>query len=422
MLHDLDTWWPAITVGPGQRTHGDLAPQGGRSAWLVAALLPLVPALLHALTQLDRSPRQRSARLESDTSFHRLRRPNRESIRYLTRHSARESSRSHHDRTVPGWRTDMRLDHPANLYLAWCLRRVPSRLRTSAEALRAPLGTSSRATERQNERDKLAHALVESAQEIEGHLRGSFLGSLRAAPPGASALLAVLDDPRYARIQSLVRRFLSPRFALEGGLGAAPAPAQPAQVLYALWGMLRVQRLLRRLCPGFVWSLPDHSASSLSGLLLRGEGEAGRVVLGLRVPFPAWNERGESPRFGLHPTVSARPSLVLGWRPVEGSGSWAVIETCDSDKPRVLEEHWSTLLMHRGSLSWRGLGGGPRAAVLLSSRRVDFAGASDFTHLEAAGGFLGALQARAGACDHDELDHVFLPLLRVLGLPLAMRE
>ncbi|WP_438029803.1 hypothetical protein [Sorangium sp. So ce233] len=53
-------------------------------------------------------------------------------------------------------------------------------------------------------------AAAGAADELSTTLRRTFLGSLTPMPATKAALLAVQDDPAYARAHALARPFLSP--------------------------------------------------------------------------------------------------------------------------------------------------------------------------------------------------------------------
>lgn len=346
LLSELDAFWPEAAAHPGG------------APWLVAAQLRLLPALLEALRALERDPRQRALLIEGEAPLRRLRRPDRDALRWLAR-------RPEPDRPLPTWgeRPSAR-EHPANRYLAGLLWRLPRSLRGSAEALTGPPPRTERARQRAAARRALQRALLTAADEVEGALRASFLGDLRGAHDAdEGALLAVLDDPRYARLHGLARRLHSPRLQLPQGSAAPPLGADPEEALYALWLLLALRQRWEARFPGVRWRVGGARRGDLRGLCLRADTPAGALLMGLALPFPALSWRGASPRVSLG--APARLALTLALRPPGGAPRWAFLDArwqIDSDGLQsALDE------LHRGcgALVWEPAGLA-RGALLVS--------------------------------------------------------
>lgn len=405
MLADLDTRWPTTPGAPS-------GPHPG-APWLLSALLPLVPSLLEALAALERDPRLATRRLEGSAPLRSLRRPDQDTLRWLMRRP--EQVARHGERSVPAWSEERSLEDPANRYLAWLLRRIPPALRHSAQTLTLCQASTARARQRAQQNQALARALLQAASQIHSATASSWLASLPGAPPSDAALLAILDDPRYARLQSLARRFLSPRFQLQGQVSAPPPHLQPERTLYGLWVLLTLRDLWESKSPQVRWRLGGARRTPPRGLYLRGEDPAGTVTIALEVPFPSWLRRGQSPRYAMGST--GRPSVTLHWRPHQGAARWCLLETPWHDPAQPLEPLLDELHQKRGALLWQPAG--PASGALLAT---PCAGAKPATHRELLRHGAGSLALVPGQPVPDELGQWLWPTLGLLGPALALER
>ena len=138
------------------------------------------------------------------------------------------------------------VDHPANRYLVYLLRRLDRVLRESASAFERFVGAQRGNDEAQA---KAAHAaslaarLQHGRRRVRDALERSPLSEVDPRAPTAGAVQAVVDHPLYARIQRIVGRMLDPGVALDGErLGATLRPT------YDLFELAVLYRLADALC------------------------------------------------------------------------------------------------------------------------------------------------------------------------------
>ncbi len=206
------------------------------------------------------------------------------------------------------------------------------------------------------------------AVHIDDRVSSSPIAALPPRPPSAAALGVVVDDPRYARVHALARRFISPRFALAETEN--PASLRPSFDLYELWTFLSLAAELERsplVGEGFRWRrvgvrrLLDPLGTG-GGAALVGRSTAGTLSLSFNLTFSSLRAR-RGARFSL--TGERRPDLVLAWRPDGGAGAWVVLDA----KYRVgrnLADGFESVHIYRDALRWDGFGGAARAGVLLA--------------------------------------------------------
>ena len=375
LVEDLEAWLPSVTVGLDGARHGDVGSAGVSAGWLAEALLPIVPLLVHAIETLLADLRVRVATRLEDQPLRRARQVRRETLTWIGRHpdvaqwldgwSAAELSGS--PPSVPLRRTLDTLDHPANRYVHWLLRRVVARLSEAADRL-----------ERIHGDDELtgwcrarAVRLQAASERIHVLVRRSVLAQVPPEPATEAALGVVLDDPRYARVHALARRFVSPRFALSQS--DTLASVRPSFGVYELWCLLAVERSLTHL-PGFTWShagmtaLLDPQGTGGSARVI-GRSSAGTLEVGFNSTFASYTARGTHPRWSL--SGERRPDFVASWTPHDSTEapSWIVLDA----KYRVgvnLVDAFRSVHLYRDALRWEGFGGSARAGVLLTPSRT----------------------------------------------------
>jgi hypothetical protein len=371
MLEDLEAWLPGTSVGMEGGRVGEVGRSGAASPLLAEALLPLVPALLHAAHAVVDGPRLRQRSRWEEVPLHQARRADREAIRWALRHpDANVALDPWRDlgRRQPRFlqrRTDDRLDHPANRYVAWLIHRVAAvldRLAGELDAL-AERGvvedgawTTSRA-ERARRGSIALGALVDR----------SFLRDLAPTPPSEAALQVVLDDPVYGRVHRLGRPFLAPRFQLTSD-GTTPASIRPTFHLYELWCLLAVQRQLAEVLPEWTWTARGLGALLSSGtgsgaaFVASGPGGA-RVQLQFNPTFPGWFNRGPSARFSI--SAERRPDLVVTFDGPRGR-AWLVLDAKWRVGRTNLGDAFTSVHVYRVALRDEDRGGPCRGAALLA--------------------------------------------------------
>lgn len=396
LLEELESWLPTVSTGIDGARDGGVGTVGVSAAWLAEALLPLAPLLLGAVDDVLANLRVRVVSRLEDRPLRTARAVSRESLSWLGRHPAaaawldgwRASELPGRPPDVPLRRSLDTVDNPANRYLRWLLDRVCSRLRAAAERLANVKGEESAwcGTRAAQLRGVAAH--------IERRIAHSPMVALQPEAPGGSALAVVFDDPRYARVHALGRRFLSPRFALAEREN--PASVRPSFDLYELWTFLALARALESR-GGAMWRrvgmgrLLDPLGTG-GGAALVGRSAAGTLTLGFNLTFASLANAAGKARWSL--TGERRPDLVLTWRPAVREGAWVVLDA----KYRVgrnLFDAFESVHVYRDALWWDSLGGRPRAGVLLTPA------ATADTAVYFDGGFrdrhgLGAFEVRPG--------------------------
>jgi hypothetical protein len=376
MLGDLESWNPGLPVGLAGGGVGAVGTEGTPAPVLAVALLPLVAPLLRAVRAIATAPRERTAPLHEDIPLRAVRQADREVLRWLSRHPHaaraldpwRVAKTGLPEPEVPRQTTRDTADHPANRYLAWLVRRVAARLGALADAL----GTAARHPGIQEDTEEwcTARALAASvaAESLLATMRGTFLGTLAPMPPTEAALLAVQDDPAYARAQSLARPFLSPRFHLPDVPGNA-APTKPSFELYELWTLLAVHKALLAHLGGWAWSWhpkpgPELLAGFGPGSSFAATGPNGeRLALCYNLTFPGYLHRADSSRYSI--SGERRPDIVLTLAFPGRKPAWFVLDAKYRVTRQALADAFTSLHIYRDSLRWDSFGGSCRGGLLL---------------------------------------------------------
>jgi hypothetical protein len=382
LLTDLEAWLPGLSVGEQPGLQGAVFAGGPRLPQLVEALLPLLPGLLRAVQAVIDAPRERTERRETFVQAHRVRRVERATLGWLERHPAAA-------RALGGrWDTDVEakrrpfvpvehaaatLDHPANRYVAWLVRSIASDLKACATPLEsvslgksAPAGTDAEDWVRWC--SARAKALRTAASSLEGLWRGSWLSSLTPSPPTEAAMAVVVDDPLYARLHRLGRRFRSPLFRFESAASAPGALTRPTYELYELWTFLALRRLLQELVPAHQWHGRGLAPLASLGKPLRhtafeAKGPGGSLTLLFNPTFPGYLARGDAARFSV--SGERRPDLVLLWD--DGTRRrWVCLDAKYRVSRDGLADAFASAHLYRDGLRWAEWGGRCEAAVLLA--------------------------------------------------------
>lgn len=377
LLTDLEQWLPGLSVGLEGGHLGNVAHAGTRVPTLASALLPLVPALLDAVKALIRSPRERSVGYRGTVRMHAVQRADGEVIRWLSCHpEARLALDRWYTAQVGGLDPHLpqqlsrdTLDHPANRYIAWLLRRVARVLSELGDVLQRYARRPGLSPEIKAWCEARAASALLHTEALEGLRRRSFLRELRPSPPTDAALLIIQDDPLYARVHALARRFLSPRFQLPADKDALGAPIKPSYTLYELWTFLATQRALATALPEYRWSWDKEAAPTLLAGLGGGTGctaihpKRSRLRLWFNLTFSGWLAHGESDRYSI--SKERRPDLVITWESEEGEKTWLFLDAKYRVQPGALADSFSSLHLYRDSLRWETYGGQARGGLLL---------------------------------------------------------
>jgi hypothetical protein len=422
MLADLEAWLAGVGVGVEAPAAVGVGVSGVSSAWLVQAVLPLLPALESALAAVLQEPRLVEEDRLTDVPLHRTRAADAETLAWLSSHPTQAAWLDPHRAVLlsgtpphlPVRTTHDTVNHPANQHVAWVVQRVVARLREVARQL---------AKARHQELNQTATwalaraaSLTEHADRLDRLRRTSWLREVRQQAASETAMLVVLDHPTYARLHQLARRVLSTALAPEEA--ELSAPVRPSFELYELWCFLELSRRLRGGLADLDlrWKMPDlRPLLRLDGrqpaMELIGANKDIEVRLDFQPHFRGYlSGPGRLGRVSL--TAPRVPDLTLAAR--RGShAAWVVFDAKYSSSAGGLGLAFESAHLYRDALSWPAYGGRPRAGLLLAPR-VDPAAAiwSSSGFREAHG--LGVLALRPGT----DAEPSFLPWLRdALQLP-----
>lgn len=382
LLAELDAWVPGLVAGIEGGLAGQVGLDGASVPLATMAVLPLAGVLLRALDTVLAQPRLRARRFDDALPMHAVRRVDPALIVWLSRHADAQrglndevtSQLGEQDLLVPQRLVEDTRDHPANRYLAWLLHRVDHALTALQNALERSARHSGATTDAAAWCLARAQRTAEVAAALRRRIRRSFLGKLERQPPSGATLLTVLDDPAYARVHRLARRFLKHGFHLGDHAGDLPAPLRPSFDLYELWALLATVRGLKQhLGPQWSWTERSGTAKALRAILSTGEGAvhsatgpAGETLLVEFNPtFRSLLTAGAeaSGRFSI--ARERRPDIVVSLRPKSGLGQWVCLDAKYRHGRGNLAEAFESAHLCRDSLWWEDCGGRCATALLL---------------------------------------------------------
>ncbi|WP_437603074.1 DUF2357 domain-containing protein [Sorangium sp. So ce590] len=379
LLADLEAWSPGLAIGLEGGGVGTVQTEGTTATVLAAALLPLVPALVRAVRAIAAAPRELATATREDVPLRAVRRADRETLHWLARHPAAACAvdpwlaarAGQLDPYVPQDTTHETIDHPVNRYIAWLVGRVARVLGDLGGALGRAAGNPRLQPDTAQWCRARARAAAGAADELSATLRRTFLGSLTPTPATEAALLAVQDDPVYARAHALARPFLSPRFRLRESLDGGEAPVRPSFELYELWALLAVQRALAEALDGWTWTWRQAPASELlagfgagAAFTARRAEDGARVVIRYNMTFPGYLARGTSDRYSV--SGERRPDIVISFEPPGGPRSWICLDAKYRVRREALADAFVSLHIYRDALRWETFGGTCRGGLLLA--------------------------------------------------------
>lgn len=377
LLADLEAWTPGLAVGLESGGVGAVATEGTPAGVLAVALLPVVPAMVRAVRAIASAPRELSTSTREEVPLRAIRRAGREALHWLARHPATARAVDpwlaarvgFSDPYLPQEVGHETLDHPVNRYVAWFVGRVARVLRALAAALERA------AHARQSEPDTAAWCQARAgmasagAETLEVTLRRTFIGTLTPMPATEAALLALHDDPVYARAHALARPFLSPRFRLDDSPESSHAPVRPSFELYELWTFLAVQRALSGALVGWTWTWKGATARELltgfgEGATLVARRDGAELQIGYNVTFRGYLARNSSDRYSI--SRERRPDLVVSLRHPERRPAWLCLDAKYRVSRDALADAFSSLHIYRDALRWEAFGGQCRGGLLLT--------------------------------------------------------
>ena len=378
LLNDLESWTPGLAVGLEGGGVGDVGNAGTTAPVLAAALLPLVPALVEAVRAIASAPREHAVPAREDIRLRNVRRAARDTLQWMARHPAAAAAldpwvaarAGAQDPYVPQNITQEALDHPVNRYLAWLITRVTHVLAKLAGELSAA-ATAVRGSRPDTADWCQARAIVavRAADELRSLLRRTVFGALTPAPATEAALLAVQDDPAYARAHACARPFLSPRFRLPDAASPTPAAVRPSFDLYELWVFLAVQRALGEVLRDWTWKWhPQPRDALLAGLGVKSRftavrADGARIQLVFNLTFRGYLAGRDGARFSL--SRERRHDLVLTYAPPAGAPTWMFLDAKYRVSRENLGDAFESAHLYRDSLRWPAFGGPCRGGLLL---------------------------------------------------------
>ncbi|MDI3289764.1 DUF2357 domain-containing protein [Polyangium sp. 15x6] len=378
LLADLEAWSPGLAIGLEGGGVGAVQTEGTTATILAAALLPLVPALIRAIRAIAAAPRELATSTREDIPLRAVRRADRETLQWLARHPAvaravdpwLAARTGLQDPYVPQDTTHETVDHPVNRYIAWIIGRIARVLGELTDAL----GRAARNPRLQPDTAQWCRARGRAAasatDELLATLRRTFLGSLTPMPATEAALLAVQDDPVYARAHALARPFLSPRFRLCESRDGGEAPVRPSFELYELWTLLAVQRALAETLDGWTWTWhPVPGNELLAGFgpgaaFTARRADGARLDLRYNVTFSGYLARGNSDKYSI--SGERRPDIVISFEPQAGQRSWICLDAKYRVRRDAIADAFASLHIYRDSLRWEAFGGRCRSGLLLA--------------------------------------------------------
>lgn len=373
IVEDVEEWLPATSVGVEGSSHGRVGRGGSPAPLLASALGPLVTPLDQALRAVLREPRELIVASARDVPAHAVRAVRASTLQWLVRRPDAWGALGHREFPTQGseplvpvrWSEATR-DHPTHRYLAWLLERaadavdaVAGRLEHAAEGVVTKVSSSwCRARARQMRR---AHAIMESARHR------SWLRAVPAAPISEAALLAVVDDPAYARVHALLRRFVRPLFALTANDGLE-APVRATFDLYELWCFLALHRVLKSRLIAAKWFRKGVTTERFGegrghGARFAADLPHGRFELYFNLTFPGYLARSSSPRFSV--SGERRPDVVATWQPASGPSRWMCLDAKYRVREDKVADAFASAHIYRDALRWNDRGGRCQGVLLL---------------------------------------------------------
>lgn len=340
-----------------------------------------MPALIRAVQVIVAAPRELSTSIREEVPLRAVRRASRETLCWLARHPATARAvdpwlaarMGFTDPWLPQQVGHEILDHPVNRYVAWLVRSVARVLRELAPALERAAGSKRALPDTPAWCQARAAAARSGAEALEATLRRTFLGKLTPMPATEAALLALHDDPIYARAHALARPFLSPRFRLDASAEGTEAPVRPSFELYELWTFLAVQRALAESLPGWTWTWEGAPARELlagfgdgASFTWQKDGATLRVEYNAR--FPGFLKKKDAKRWSL--SGERRPDLVISLQRPGGSAAWVCLDAKYRVSAEALADAFESLHIYRDSLRWEAFGGACRGGLLLAPAEV----------------------------------------------------
>lgn len=382
ILQDLEAWLPGATTGIEGGKEGQVGDAGVTAPFIAEALIPVIAAFERAIKALLEYPRRLDVSVLEDVPLRMVRRVDRETLNWVSRHPEfqkhldpwKSLELTEQQPTLPQRKTIDILNHPANRYISWLIRRVEKVLRNTAEGLES----ASKANETDDNVfwcSSRAKRLRDGADRILRIWRTSFLSNIPGEPLTEAALLVVLDDPIYTRVHKIGRLFINPLFQLNQDGEKPQASVRPSFAIYELWCFLAIGEQLKQLLPE--WKCVTTGLKNLLGPFSTGEGALHRLTSqnGKRIEvlfnatFVNYFSRTKNTRWSI--SGVRRPDIIVSFKTGQIEGKWVSLDAKYRVGCNNLSDAFSSVHIYRDALRYTGYGGPCQASVLLSPSQSD---------------------------------------------------
>lgn len=382
MLQDLETWLPGVSTGIEGGKDGQVGETGASVPLIAEALIPVIAAFERAIRAILEFPRRLDVSVLNDVPLRMVRRVDRETLKWVSRHPEfhahldpwQSIELTGQQPILPQRKTIDILDHPANRYISWLIRRVENVLRKTADGLESA-STANPTDDNVFWCHSRAKLLREGADRIFRLWRSTFLSSIPNEPLSEAALLVVLDDPAYTRIHKIGRLFINPLFQFDNDATKPQASVRPSFSIYELWCFLAVGKQLNQLLPD--WKYVSSGMKHLLGHSATGEGALHRLTnqygdeieVLFNASFAGYFNRSDKLRWSI--SSERRPDIIVSFKPNQEEGKWISLDAKYRVGRNNLSDAFSSAHIYKDSLRYDGFGGQCLASVLLSPSRSE---------------------------------------------------
>lgn len=377
MLQDLEAWLPGVTTGLEGGRSGQVGQDGVSVPLIAEALLPLVPLFVRAVKVLLESPRQLDVSVLQDVPLRKMRRVDRETLKWVSRHPEihayldpwKSLELKGEPPVLPLRKTIDVYDHPVNRYVSWLVCRVSKVLGETAAQLEKSC-TGDLMEESLFWRHARGNQLRDGAEQIHALWKGSFLSDISKEPLSEAALQVVFDDPVYSRVHKFGRLFLNPLFRLDPDVSKPQAAVRPSFSIYEIWCFFSVGQQLKTILPDWKWKTQGignilGSSGTGAGAFHRAVNDDGsRLDVLFNPTFSSYFSRKGKSRWST--SGQRRPDIVVSFKPKSGEGKWVSLDAKYRVGQKNLEDAFASVHIYRDALRYEGHGGECQASVLLA--------------------------------------------------------
>lgn len=379
MLQEIEEWMPGATLGGEGGTHGKVGSKGISSSLLIEALVPLLPLFEKTLKVLISQPRYQDKNIWIEQNFTKIRGCTRDAITWIARHpevGVWLDPWKKVDLEGDGPRVSIRrsidtVDHPANQYIAWVIYQVVKKLQYTQKVLRDMAGSMGGSDETSIWCNARYKRIDDCLKRIRRLVKNSFFIHVKKRNASESALLALFDDPVYARIHRLGRLFTSSLFSLyhrEDSLGAA---VKPSFSIYEIWCYLSLFNILRDKLENWQWKSAHldkllSPTGTGSGAFFSAKSPSGDQVLKIlfNPVFISYHAKTNQSRWSI--SNERRPDFVISLESKETEGSWLFFDAKYRVGKTNLGDAFQSVHIYRDALYFDGYGDKCKAGCLIA--------------------------------------------------------